>query len=569
MKRAFARLSQLSNAILLVALSAASAWGQDLNLPTLDAARQLKHDALSVLGSVLRDPQSKETDRLSAVSGLVRNGDRDATPLLTAALLDDPSPTVRRAAAEGFARLRSAHAVPALRQAALSDPTPSIRWAAGASLVQWSLTEREFIERLLSDPHTLAAAVVSLQDAANAQDFPRALWPLTQAALILAFSDRKTYNVVERAAMLKTLGQLGTTRAIPLLRQTLNAPDEDPFVRGAAAFALGLLGADEALSDLITALQSNQDAIQLSAAGALARLGDGRALEPLSKLLRTAGSAEVRAAAASALGAFGATTIPTLAQALQTDAEPSVRQAAMGSLAQLGGSEATQAVLTFVNSGFLQSCDPSACSGLGLETLVALAQLGQGPLALHLLQLTLDALGDALPFLFIFAEAELVRVVSEVGRTAPYVFGMLLNNASPFAQALGLEALSNVQGSASRATLLRFVGPDKDGLVRRVALEGLSRWSVPDDVTIFAPELTNRDPRTREAALSALARVGDARALAPLQQALGSEAVSIRLDASGAALAFAKRIALINEMLKGCDSGARRSPDQMLFCLEE
>lgn len=569
MRRSFARLTQPSIPVLLVILSAALAWGQDLNLPTLDEAQQLKHDALNVLGSIVNDPQSRDTDRLSAVSALVQSGDRDAVPLLAGALLSDPAPFVRRAAAEGFADLHSAAAVPALRQAALSDPTPSIRWAAGASLVQWSLAERAIIEHLLSDPHTLAAAAISLQEASKAGSFPRALGPLVHTALMGAFPDRKTYNVVERAAMVKTLGRLGVTNAIPLLLQTLNAIAEDPFVRGAAAFALGLIKAAEAVPDLITALHSDQDAIQLSAAGALGLLGDTRAIEPLSQLLRTATSAEVRAVAASALASFGVAVVPLLAQTLQSDPSPAVRQAALQGLARLGGPEATQTVLSFFNSGFLQSCDPSTCSGLALETLVALAQLGQGPLALQLLKATLDALGDALPFLFIFAEGDLVRVISEVGRVEPDVFSLLLINASPFAQALGLEALSNVQGSASRVTLLRFVGPDENGLVRRAALEGLAKWAVPDDVTIFAPELTNRDPRTGEAALAALARVGDARAFAPLHQALSSEAVSIRLDAAGAALAFAKRIVLINEMLNGCGPGVRRSPDQILLCLEE
>jgi HEAT repeat protein len=204
-------------------------------------------------------------------------------------------------------------------------------------------------------------------------------------------------------------------------------------------------------------------------------------------------------------------------------------------------------VLSFVNSGFLQRCDPSACGGLALETPVALAQLDQGPLALQLLEAALDALRDVLPFFFAFAERDLVRALSEVWRIAPDAFDLLLSDASPFVQALGLAALSNVQGRASRETLLRHIGPDEHVLVRRLALEGLSQWAIPDDVIIFAQVLTNPDRRTRAAAFSALARVGDGRALGPLREALGAEKLAIQLEAAGASLVFANRIVSLNE----------------------
>ena len=356
--------------------------------------------------------------------------------------------------------------------------------------------------------------------------------------------------------MLKVLAQLDASGAIPLLRQTLAAPSEDPFVRGAAAYALGLLGAKEAVPDLITVLQSDQDALQLAAAGALGDLQDIRAIEPLVQMLNIAKSEEVRTAAASALAPFGVAAVSALIDALQSDPAPTVRQAAIGGLAQIGGSEATDAVLTFLQSGYLQSCDPNACGGLALETLAALAQLGQGPLALQTLEDALARLGDALPFLYTFAEQQLVQVVSAVGRVAPQAFNILLNNDSPFAQALGLEALSNVQGTAARATLLRYVSPGIDALVRRVALEGLSRWATLGDLPLFVPFVTDRDPRTREAALSALARVGDVQALSPLRSTLGSPTVAIRLDAAGASLAYANRMVLLNGMLD-CDSSAQ------------
>lgn len=548
-------------------LGALPSWGQDIVLPARAEVQQMRNGALLVLERILQDSHSKDTDRLSAVHALLKSNDRNVLPLLAEVLLNDPAPFVRRAVAEGLSRFLTGSPTSALQQAALTDPIASIRWAAGVSLVQWNPGAPEMIGKLLRDPSTLAAAAISLQEAAAANLFPRALWPLVLDAMTAAFPARSTYNSVERAAMLKSLAQLRATDAISLLRQTLNAIEEDAFVRGAAAYALGVLVVSEAVPELITALASNQAALQLAAAGALSHMRDERALEPLTETLRGAPSAEVRAAAAMALGPFGQVAVPPLAQALEIDPAPTVRQAALGELTRVGGAEATQAVLSFLDSGYLQTCEPSACSSVALETLVALAKLGQGAMAVQLLESTLAAVRDVLPLFFAFAEQALVNVVIEVGRAAPQVFQMLLHDESPYVQALGLAALANLQGRASRETLLRFLEPDGVVIVRRAALEGLSKWAIRDDLSILIPEIINRDRRSRIAALSALTRLGDARLVQPLNAALASDSVAIRLDAAGAALVWAQRMMLRIEA-RDCEADVRRSPNQMFYCLE-
>lgn len=550
--------------LLLVVLSASFALAQPASFPSTDEVQQLKQGALRLLGTILQN--GSESDRLGAVNALVRNGDQDTVPLLTQALLNDGAPFVRRAAAEGLAKYRSAEAVSALRQAALGDEIPSIRWASGVALVLWSLDERAMIAHLLGESSTLAAAAISLQDSFNVQKFPTALWLLVQSAFANAFSDRDTYNVVERAAMLKALAHMNTVSAIPLLRQALNASEEDPFVRGAATFALGLLNVKEAVRDLITALDSDLEALQLAAAGALGRLGDTRAIVPLTKLLKEARIAEVRAAAATALASFGTATLSSLAQSLQTDASPSVRQAALQSLTILGGPEATRSVLAFISSGYLQNCDPNACSNLALDTLVALAKLGQGALAVLLVSATLNSVRDSLPFLFLFAESNLVRALSEVGRVQPELFNLLLNNPSPFVKALAVSSLSNVQSCLARDTFIRFITPKEDAFVRRAGLEGLSPCATYNDVTLFALYLTDRDRRVRLAGFFALAQHGDARALAPMRSAMNAESVSTRTDAAGASLAYAGRIIKLNALLT-CSS-TQHTLDRVLACLE-
>ncbi len=504
--------------------------------PSRSELAELKREALAVFSEVLSTGSAAE--RLSAVTSLVRYGDDSVVPLLTERLLSDEASFVRRAAAEGLGRFRSPQVSQALCHAARNDSVASIRWTAAVSL-----REIDVLKDLLRERETLAAAAISLQEPSSVARLPGAVWPPTEIALIQAFSDRETFNLVERAAMLKALAQLGSLAAISLAQRALADLTEDPFVRGSAAFALGALNVRNAIPALLAALSTDLEAIQVGAAGALGRFGDPIALEPLSVLLRTAQSPQARIAAATALASFGPSAVSALAQALLNDSVPAVRQAALRALRQIGGPMATQAVLTFLESRYLEQCDPTACGGLALEMLRALAELGQAQLALQVTQATLAALRDALPFLFIFAESDLVQTLSVVGRAAPQLFDLLLGDPSPFVRALGVASFASVYRAEAREFLLQALR-DENSLVRRAALEGLAPWATPDDTEIFAPFVTDRDPRSRIAALFALARAGDGRALEPLRSALRSESLSVRLDAAGAALAFAVRWSL-------------------------
>ncbi len=494
---------------------------------------ELKREALAVFSEIFQNGNAAE--RLSVVTSLVRYGDDSVVPLLTERLLADEASFVRRAAAEGLFRFRPL-AADALRQAAHTDSVASIRWAAAISL-----GEPSTITELLAERETLAAAALSLQERTAAARLPQAVWNAAEVALLRAFSDREVFNVVERAAMLKALAQLRSLAAIALFTQTLSDPTEDPFVRGSGAFALGVLEVRNAVPKLIAALSTDSEAIQVGAAGALRILSDPAALNSLSILLRTGRSAQTRVAAAHALAPLGTQAVPALSQALLNDDVAGVRQAALHALRQIKGAAATQAVLAFLASNYLQQCDPSSCGSLTLETLKALAELGQAKLALEVTRATLNALRESLPFLFIFAESDLVQTLSIVGRAAPELFELLLSDPNPFVRALGVAAFSSVYQAQARAVLSRYVS-DESALVRRATLEGLSPWATPDDIELFAQFAADRDPRTRAAALAVLAHVGDERALTPLQQALHSEALSVRLDAAGAALAFVIRL---------------------------
>lgn len=532
-----------------VALLGGVAWGQPSTAPSsLDEARSLQLEALNAVGLILLDPARGEADRLRAAGVLAGHGGRVALPLLRAVLLDDPFPSVRRVVAEGLGDFGAPEAQFSLKQAALSGPTASVRWAAGVSLLRVAPEASEVLGVLLGQRDTLAAAALSLQDARAVAAFPDALTEPVVDAFAQAFSDRQAFNNVERAALLKALARLGAQTTVPLLSAAFNDVAEDPFVRGAAAFGLGVLGARQALPGLLSALDNQEEALQVGALGAIVRLNDPRAVPALTALLNSStASVAVRAAAAGALGALGDETVPALAAVLDGAPEPDLRQAALEALAAVGGKRAGAAVLTFVSSGFLSQCDPAVCGNLALSALAALVKLGEADVALQLFNAAFDALKPALPFVFAFAEQNLVDVAVALATVAPRVLDVLLGDPNPFVAALGLAALPRVRGQAARSTLLRFVDPDQNRLLRRMAFEGLSPLAVAADTPLFAQALFDRDRRTRAAAFEAIARVGDARAVAPLFTALTSDELSLRLQAVAAAIAYGNRVLAAGE----------------------
>lgn len=532
----------------LVVLMPALALGQAslsspsaVDTPAVDALHALQLEALRVAGGVLLDASREEADRLNMATVLVRVGDRTALPLLTTSLLHDPFASVRRVVAEGLGRYQAPELIFSLREAALSGPIDSVRWAAAVSLVQTDASQGDVLKALLAERDTLAAAALSLQDDAALAALPEAFHSVIEAAFLAAFPQAAIYNNVERAAIAKSLATLGGKRAGDTLLAALTDRSDDAFVRGAAAFGLGLLGVEAAVPDLIAALDEESEPLKIGALAALGRLGDAQAVGPLVAFVTRETSAEVRAAGVAALGAFGNQVEDTLIGVLESDPHPAVRQAAVEALVGLGGQAATQALVAFATGPYLAACDPQACSTLALALMAGLARLDQGELALQLLQTAINSLVDALPFVFAFAEPLLISTAVEVGRAVPSLFEVLLANDNAFVQAIALGALPAVQGESARGVLLKFAAPEQNRLLRRMALEGLASLVTAADLNLFLGELQNRDRRTRAAAFAAIVRVGDVRAIQPLLDALASDSLAIRFQAVEAAIQFGNR----------------------------
>ena len=510
--------------------------------PSPEQRREIENDALEVLGAVALDTATSEPTRLNAVGALLDYGDADAVPLLAEILLSTPTPTVRRAAADGLWRFRSLEAAAALRTAAERDPIARIRWRAGLALARQDPTRTEVIRDLLSKSSTLAAAAIDLQQPTADVLLPDPARPIARRAFREALQDGNSFNEVQRAALVKALGRLNDAAAVPLIRDVLTDASENAFIRGSAAFALGLLEARGAVPALLDALEADDAGLQSAAAGALGRIGSPEAQAPLQWSLKNSGSAEVRAASAEALGAYGADVLPLLEDALDDDPSLAVREAALGSLTAIGGTEATRAVVDFAQSGFLQTCDPMSCGSLVFGTLEALVALGRAEAAVDGFQAALDGLRPQLPLVFAFSSDALIEVATVILDAQPEALSLFTEDESAFAQAIGLFAWADVaDGPEARRVFKQFVDAAQPTLVRRAAMEGLVQWALPRDIPIFLEGVSSEDTRTRTAAYAGLARVGDERALAAFQQGLNSESATARIQAAGAAMGWANR----------------------------
>ncbi len=213
--------------------------------------------------------------------------------------LDHPAPEVRVAAAEALANggLASDLVIDALEDSFQRDPDPMVRVAAaralgalgeGAEVLwrylgdQYGEVRRACVEALEAmgrpaDPTLVAAGeAVAARRWAEVERYGEVAVDLLLQALATPGLDRDSAEVRAGAAL--TLGRLGATAAIPtLLEKTLR--DQQPAARAAAAEALGMLRAIEALPAIEALLEDLDPAVRRAAYRAVADIsGDGAVL---------------------------------------------------------------------------------------------------------------------------------------------------------------------------------------------------------------------------------------------------------------------------------------------------
>ena len=330
---------------------------------------------------------------------------------------------------------------------------------------------------------------------------------------------------------------------------------ETIFVRSKAASALGLIGAERAVSPLVEALNQGGIQLQCKAATALGRIGSDRAVEPLVKALKSSRDVGVRHRAAHALGQIGCeTVIEPLLVALATDEADIVRGRAATALGNMSTEKAIEPLVEALTRDENPRVQRRASYAIGNI---------ENERAIELLVEVLE--GDEDSNVRFRAEAGLGRIGSEkalgpllktlatgkqsfIRWMAAASLGLTGSNKAvqPLLVRLSNDRSSSVRGNAASALgrigdetavepLLQALTMDKASSVRGRAASALGRMGTERIVKRLAETLAkDKDREVRERAASALGRTGSEIAVEPLLVALSQDTASVRARAVSA-----------------------------------
>jgi HEAT repeat protein len=137
-----------------------------------------------------------------------------------------------------------------------------------------------------------------------------------------------------RSGAALALGKVGGDRALEVLKQMAHA--DDVTVKNYTMQALGILGREEAVPELIAALNDVNNTIFASAAEALGRIG--RPVVPhLIQLLNTSQADDARCIAAWQLGSLKYTdAVPSLVKVIHTEKNPELLALSIWALGEIG-----------------------------------------------------------------------------------------------------------------------------------------------------------------------------------------------------------------------------------------
>lgn len=317
-------------------------------LPLLqDGRAEIRRDAVCILGSTddarLREAMQgafRDRDpavRAAAVRVLGQSGDAGVVPVLREAL-DDLNPEVRRLALEAVGRMRDAESVPRVATL-LATGAPSLFRDACLALARIGTPGAlEALDGALFPPSSrLAPDVVAgmLREASRSEAVPLQLKGLQHPARVV------------RLTAIEMLGRITNPRASDALLQA--AKDPDCPVREAALCALARMGGDGAASAVYQAMQDPVPEVGRLALQLLAAMHDPRAFVLAQTRLKFPDQA-LRLAAIRAVAASGD---PGAAEALfavvsDVTARHADRREAVLGLGQLHDARAVAYLLTAV-----------------------------------------------------------------------------------------------------------------------------------------------------------------------------------------------------------------------------
>lgn len=379
-------------------------------LPIAD--RDVRDKTIRALGGFGRAAVHTLLEALEVKSELVRSGAaaalglvRDPTTVQRLIdLLGDGSKQVRLAAITALGNMRAARAIPPLIER-LGDADAAVRSAAIAALERigpasvvpliealgHSKSEMHIAEILnalavFRDDralvpimnhlgHTYMRVRVAAVDAAVAYGEDAVPYLIDMMVLNsvpideLVRDAKKNPQKRNRLRTIRALGELKDSRAVRVLKEIGQEDDAEireaveealarigsgTWARASAAKALGLIGGEAAVPQLIRQLDDPNSTVRLRVVRALTRIGDPRAARPLARLLTSEGDREVREEIAGGLGLsglVGAEVVRASIRALADDSR-AVRSRAARALGRLASPRAALPLVGALGDGY-------------------------------------------------------------------------------------------------------------------------------------------------------------------------------------------------------------------------
>jgi HEAT repeat protein len=414
---------------------------------------------------------------------LVSSKDVDAPERLKRALLDE-NWYVRGEAARAIARLGDKSAGPLLLPL-LRDQSWFVRCAALEAIASLGTG---------SDASAVREVMNSTDAYVRARSAATLPWmdPAAAETLIQALGDGE--QLVRRAAA-RSLGELKSANAVDPLIALLK--DDDPNVRKTAAVALGRIG-DRKAVDAIRAAASKAPGDQWEYSAALYRLGSRESLDRITPALRNE-YADVRQGALKALLEFAdARSLPALVSVAGGESSSSkkealsIRLALADGLASFEGEDARVVLVNMLD-------DPEAA--VRAASVASLAKISRSPK------------NDS-------SERSLIALVSALKReNAPVVIDAITEALSAF--------------DRPRAADLLLDARTADGKLSPNVRKALAASGVTAENE--SAQLTAGDVTGRVRAADRLARLGDAKAVEPLIEALtAAKEIQVKVKAAEA-----------------------------------
>lgn len=411
-------------------------------------------------------------------------------------------------------------AIPTLLEA-LENQNPRIRSSAAKSLGK--LGNRTVIPQLLQRLHDPDFFVRS-----NALEALGRLGnEATAPALIEALQDPDVHVCT---SAIRALGELNSEAAISALVSMLQSPDL--LLRRAATYELGKTRNLATIPALIKVLQHDQESgIRSTAAYALGEIGNETAISGLLEALRDE-AVRVRESVVEALGKLGGkTALSALLDVLANEVEEaSVRGNAIYALSKFKGEAARESITPEEKllrvTGLTQALTYKDAS-LRSSAAKALGELGNRA-AIPALK---NALQDSNKFVRAHATESLAKLDCEAGIVA--LSQILENRDFDFTFQDAIQALGQWQSEAAIPVLTKVL-EFSDGRTRSNAIQALGRISSEATVPALSAALESGEYAVYSEAAEFLGRLGSEAAIAALLQAVHNSKSSVRSSAVNA-----------------------------------